>query len=58
MVIGAVALASEVEVSDEDSSIQSSIPLSVTPKQSLHRGMWTLNTWAVTKHRYGYTTPD
>ena len=48
LVMSAVALASEVEVSDEDSSIQSSFPQTVTPKQSLNRGMWTLNTWAVT----------
>ena len=48
VVMGAVALASEVEVSDEDSSAPSSVPLNVTPKQSLNRAMWTLNTWAVT----------
>ena len=48
VVMGAVALASEVEVSDEDASAPSSVPLNVTPKQSLNRAMWTLNTWAVT----------
>lgn len=48
LVMGAIAFASEVEMSDEDSSAESSIPLTISPKQSLNRGMWTLNTWAIT----------
>ena len=33
LVMGAVALASEVEVRDEDSSAPSSVPLNVTPNR-------------------------